>query len=131
MNVKIGGSWGANPDGDLARVDLARRTVGDDRQLYVDANGGYTAKQASRLVDDVGVTWFEEPVSSDDHAGLRLVRSTVSNLRHAEYFWDHERIESRYFDGVLTPQAGSLVPADAAGHGPTFKAADADDIGVA
>jgi L-alanine-DL-glutamate epimerase-like enolase superfamily enzyme len=38
------------------------------------------------------------------------VATTVSNLCHVEYFWDHERIENRYFDGALTPQDGSLVP---------------------
>ena len=39
-------------------------------ELYVDANGGYTAKQAIRLgrtcPRTTGVSWFEEPVSSDD-----------------------------------------------------------------
>jgi L-alanine-DL-glutamate epimerase-like enolase superfamily enzyme len=70
VKIKIGESWGANPSRDLARVDLARRTIGDDKELFVDANGGYSAKQAVRLarrmVDTAGVTWFEEPVSSDD-----------------------------------------------------------------
>jgi len=58
------------------------------------------------------------------------VATTVTSLRHVEYFWDHERIENLYFDGVLTPRGGSLVPADAPGHGLTFKAADADDLRV-
>ena len=52
--------------------------IGDAVELYVDANGGYSRKQAVRigreLADDSGVTWFEEPVSSDDLAGLREVR---------------------------------------------------------
>jgi L-alanine-DL-glutamate epimerase-like enolase superfamily enzyme len=43
----------------------------------VDANGAYERKfalrQAERFVD-CGVTWFEEPVSSDDLEGLRLLR---------------------------------------------------------
>src|SRR5262249_53715879 len=81
VKIKIGETWGSNPDRDLARIGLARKTIGDDRELLVDANGGYTAKQAlrvaRRMVDDTGVTWFEEPVSSDDHDGLRLVRSMV------------------------------------------------------
>ena len=69
VKIKIGESWGANPDRDLHRVALARRVIGD-AELYVDANGGYTAKQAIRLgrtmYEHYGVTWFEEPVSSDD-----------------------------------------------------------------
>ena len=41
--------------------------------LMVDANGGYTVGQARRVgaaLDELGVVWFEEPVSSDDLAGL-------------------------------------------------------------
>ena len=58
---------------DRHRVALARRVIGDDAELFVDANGAYSRKQAIRmgrtLVDDYAVSWFEEPVSSDDLAG--------------------------------------------------------------
>jgi L-alanine-DL-glutamate epimerase-like enolase superfamily enzyme len=77
VKIKIGESWGANPERDLRRVDLARQVIGD-ADLFVDANGGYSAKQALRLgrtmADEFGVIWFEEPVSSDDLAGLHQVR---------------------------------------------------------
>ena len=77
VKIKIGESWGANSERDLHRVALARKVIGD-AELYVDANGGYTAKQALRLgrtmAEQFGVTWFEEPVSSDDLAGLHQVR---------------------------------------------------------
>jgi hypothetical protein len=43
-------------------------------------------------------------------------------LRHIEYFHDHVRIENRFFDGVLLPQAGSLRPdLSRAGSGLEFK----------
>ena len=48
VKIKIGESWGTNPERDLHRVALARRVIGD-AELYVDANGGYTVKQAVRL----------------------------------------------------------------------------------
>ena len=80
VKIKIGESWGANVQRDLGRVALAREVVGEDVGLYVAANGGYSRKQAVRMgqlfYKDQGVTWFEEPVSSDDLAGLREVRST-------------------------------------------------------
>jgi L-alanine-DL-glutamate epimerase-like enolase superfamily enzyme len=50
-------------------------------ELMVDANGGYTRGQARRVgrqLDDLGVTWFEEPVSSDDLAGLAVLRDALS-----------------------------------------------------
>ena len=81
VKIKIGESWGARVSRDLARVHLARETVGDEVQLYVDANGAYGASQAVRLarqLEEQGVTWFEEPVSSDDHVGLRRVREAVA-----------------------------------------------------
>jgi L-alanine-DL-glutamate epimerase-like enolase superfamily enzyme len=68
---------GADPDRDLDRVAAARRAVGDDVRLFVDANGAYSRKQALEFADGfdgLGVTWFEEPVSSDDLAGLGLIR---------------------------------------------------------
>jgi L-alanine-DL-glutamate epimerase-like enolase superfamily enzyme len=67
---------GREPEHDPARVRFARTAIGDDTELYVDANGAYSPKQALRMADafvESDVTWFEEPVSSNDLAGLRLV----------------------------------------------------------
>lgn len=81
VKIKIGEDWGRRETRDLHRVRLARRVVGDAAELYVDANGGYTRKQAVRVAAasaDLGVIWLEEPVSSDDLAGLRVVRDAVT-----------------------------------------------------
>jgi L-alanine-DL-glutamate epimerase-like enolase superfamily enzyme len=67
---------GRNPGEDPARVRAARRAIGECR-LFVDANGAYTRKQAlaeAAAFAEQGVSWFEEPVSSDDLEGLRLIR---------------------------------------------------------
>jgi L-alanine-DL-glutamate epimerase-like enolase superfamily enzyme len=69
---------GTAPEHDLARVRAAKAAVGS-AELYVDANGAYRRKQAlefARQFASLGLTWFEEPVSSDDLEGLRLLRST-------------------------------------------------------
>lgn len=67
-----------DPDHDPARLDAARSAIGDEPELFVDANGALTRKQAlywaDRFAADWGVTWFEEPVSSADLDGLRLLR---------------------------------------------------------
>ena len=68
---------GREPDRDVARVRVAREAIGDDTKLFVDANGAFTAKEALGLaaaLSRFGVSWFEEPVSSNDLGGLRLVR---------------------------------------------------------
>lgn len=62
---------------DAERVALVRTAIGPATDLYVDANGAYDRKlalaQAGRFAEQ-GVAWFEEPVSSDDLEGLRLLR---------------------------------------------------------
>jgi L-alanine-DL-glutamate epimerase-like enolase superfamily enzyme len=200
VKIKIGESWGSSERRDLSRVALARSVIGPDTELYVDANGGYTAGQAVRVARELahyGVTWFEEPVSSDDLAGLAAIRQQVTpdvaageysftladsaalisagavdclqldvtrcggiteflraaalaaahglqvsahcapslhaavgaaipNLRHLEYFHDHQRIEHLLFEGALSPLGGSLTPDPAApGLGLTLRQADA------
>jgi L-alanine-DL-glutamate epimerase-like enolase superfamily enzyme len=92
VKIKIGESWGTNTGRDLARMAAARRAIGDDAELFVDANGGYTRKQAVRLAHqaaDLRVDWFEEPVSSDDLAGLGVVRDAVAcDVAAGEYGYD-------------------------------------------
>jgi L-alanine-DL-glutamate epimerase-like enolase superfamily enzyme len=68
---------GRQPARDPQRVALARQAIGPGAELFVDANGAYSRKQALGLAErfaGLGVSWFEEPVSSDDLPGLRLVR---------------------------------------------------------
>jgi L-alanine-DL-glutamate epimerase-like enolase superfamily enzyme len=69
---------GRDPSSDPARLDAARSAIGDEAELFVDANGAFTGKQAlgwaNRYRREWGVSWFEEPVSSADFAGLRLLR---------------------------------------------------------
>ncbi|MEU3453396.1 enolase C-terminal domain-like protein [Micromonospora sp. NPDC006766] len=92
VKIKIAESWGADVPRDLARMTAARRVIGDDAELYVDANGGYQRKQAVRVMlaaADLDVRWYEEPVSSDDLAGLGLVRDQVRpDVAAGEYGYD-------------------------------------------
>jgi L-alanine-DL-glutamate epimerase-like enolase superfamily enzyme len=67
---------GRDPAADPGRVRAARDVIGG-AELMVDANGAYRRKQALALAEDFAeqrVSWFEEPVSSDDLDGLRLLR---------------------------------------------------------
>jgi L-alanine-DL-glutamate epimerase-like enolase superfamily enzyme len=74
VKVKVG----RNPDEDPKRLDAARAAIGADVELFVDANGAFVPKQAlawaDRYAAEWDVSWFEEPVSSGDLDGLRLVR---------------------------------------------------------
>lgn len=92
MKIKIAQDWGSNLPRDIQRVQYLRELAGDGTELMVDANGGYTVGQARRAgatLDDLGVVWFEEPVSSDDLAGLRAVKDSVRcDVAAGEYVSD-------------------------------------------
>jgi L-alanine-DL-glutamate epimerase-like enolase superfamily enzyme len=69
---------GRRPEEDPGRLDTAREAIGDGTELFVDANGAFSRKEAlawaERYAADWDVRWFEEPVSSADFEGLRLLR---------------------------------------------------------
>jgi L-alanine-DL-glutamate epimerase-like enolase superfamily enzyme len=104
---------GREPDRDLARVKAAKGAIGDSR-LFVDANGAYTRKQALGFADafsqyDVG--WFEEPVSSDDLQGLRVLRDRAPggmDIAAGEYGFT-----PYYFRTMLQAGAVDVLQADA------------------
>ncbi len=99
---------------DLARVAAAREAIGDDVALFVDANGAYSRKQALAQAEEfseIGVTWFEEPVSSDDLEGLRLIRDRAPagmEIAAGEYGYDID-----YFRRMLEAGAVDVLQADA------------------
>jgi L-alanine-DL-glutamate epimerase-like enolase superfamily enzyme len=192
---------------DRQRVAAARKTIGKDVDLFVDANGAYSRKQAlvqAQAFEEFNVSWFEEPVSSDDLEGLRFIRDrgpagidvvageygydldyfrrmlatgavdvlqsdatrcggftgflqaatlcdahhiplsshcapalhvhvgcATPALRHAEYFYDHVRIERMLFDGVVEPTEGMLKPdLTQSGLGINLKHVDAQKFAI-
>lgn len=111
VKMKVGEAWGSRPERDLQRAEVARRTIGDDAELFVDANGGYATKQAIRMADafgELGVTWFEEPVSSDHLDALHEVRSqTHLDVTAGEYGYD-----VFYFEAMCRAGAVDCLQAD-------------------
>lgn len=105
---------GRKPQDDLERVRAAREAIGADVQLFVDANGAYSRKQALWFAEHFracGVKWFEEPVSSDDLEGLRLLRDRAPvgmDIAAGEYGYD-----CFYFRRMLEAGAVDVLQADA------------------
>src|SRR5699024_9800300 len=198
---------GRQPDNDTQRVQAARQAIGPEAELFVDANAAYTARQAISLSDEFaeqGVSWFEEPVLSDNLEGLHFIRQrapagmditageygyrlsyfrrmlqahavdvlqadatrcggitgflraatvcdafhlpfsshcapslhlhaalALENFRHAEYFYDHVRIEQLLFDGFREPENGVMKPdLSRPGLGLDFKVEDAKEYEI-
>lgn len=105
---------GTQPGQDLERVKVAREAIGPATELFVDANGAYSRKQALRFAQEfagLGVSWFEEPVSSDDLEGLRLLRDRTPagmDVAAGEYGYD-----LWYFQRMLEAGAVDVLQADA------------------
>lgn len=105
---------GRDPDTDLLRVQVARTAIGHAVELFVDANGAYTRKQALQFAQrfrEYRVTWFEEPVPSDDLEGLRLLRDRAPPgmaISAGEYGYD-----APYFRRMLEAEAVDVLQADA------------------
>ena len=106
---------GREPQRDPARAKVARKAIGDGVQLFVDANGAYARKQALRMAQvfaqEYDVTWFEEPVSSDDLDGLRMLRDRAQagmDITSGEYGYD-----AGYFRRMLAAGAVDVLQADA------------------
>lgn len=104
---------GRDPLRDHDRVRVAREAIGPGTRLFVDANGAYSRKQALRQADlfrSFDVCWFEEPVSSDDLEGLRLVRDRAPRgmeIAAGEYCYD-----IFYFRRLLEAGAVDVLQAD-------------------
>ncbi len=103
---------GRHPEQDLSRVASARAAAGS-AELFVDANGAWQAKEAlafARRFADYDVRWFEEPVSSDDLNGLRLVREqgpAGMEVAAGEYGFTPQ-----YFERMLAAAAVDVQQAD-------------------
>ncbi|MDX3095513.1 enolase C-terminal domain-like protein [Streptomyces sp. ME01-24h] len=112
VKIKIGQSWGTAEARDRDRLARARRSIGARAALYVDANGAYGVKQAvamGRFLHDLGVTWFEEPVSSDHLTALAQVRARiVPEVAAGEYGYTLP-----YFGHMLWAGAVDCLQADA------------------
>ena len=80
VKMRVGAMDGA-PHVSAGRVRAARKALGPDVELAVDAHGSYTVAEARRfmhLVSDCDLAWFEEPVMTDDKAGMAEIRATGS-----------------------------------------------------
>lgn len=109
VKIKIGRDAVADP----RRIELVRETAGPDVEVMVDANGAYSVQEALRWAQRFAehrVSWFEEPVSSQDVAGLSQVRERAPAgmaIAAGEYGWNLP-----YFERMLDADAVHVLQAD-------------------
>ena len=106
---------GTHPEQDPHRMAIARESIGSAAGLFIDANGAFSRKQALYFAElaraECDVTWFEEPVSSDDLAGLHLLRNRAPagmDIAAGEYGWN-----TTYLKKMIDAEAVDVIQADA------------------
>ena len=104
---------GRDPDKDPERILAVREAVGDSVELMVDGNGAYDRKQALYWAERFAgwdVRWFEEPLTSEDLEGLRLLRDrgpAAMSIAAGEYSWN-----LFYSNGLIEAGAVDVLQAD-------------------
>jgi L-alanine-DL-glutamate epimerase-like enolase superfamily enzyme len=110
-SVKI--KVGHDKQADAARVELVRQAAGPEVELMVDGNGAYAAPDAlewAKRFRAQGVSYFEEPLSSQDLAGLAFVREHAPaglSIAAGEYGWSLP-----YFQQMLDAGSVHILQAD-------------------
>ncbi len=115
IKMKVGKDFGMAERADMERLEAVRKAVGDDVEIFVDANNGYYAKQAirmSRKFEDYDVGWFEEPVLADDIQGLATISAAtnipVATGEHEYTKYGFKELISRGGADIVQPDIGRV-----------------------
>ena len=108
FKIKIGA---VSPAVDNERIALARKTIGPDCRLMLDANCGYTAETIIPMAQEFAkynITWLEEPVAVDDITNCAYVaeRIPVPVALGENHFGKWQ------FAEILRQHAGRIIQAD-------------------
>lgn len=105
---------GREPEKDVKRVKAVREALGDEIEIFVDANGSYAVKEALEMAyrfADLGVSWLEEPVPSNNVQGLKFIREQAPvpiRIAAGEYAYHLSELTQ-----LITSGAVDILQADA------------------
>ena len=115
VKMKVGKDFGKSEREDLQRLAAVREAVGDDIEIYIDANNGYYAKQAiymGKAFEEYRVGWFEEPVLADDIDGLaaiaKAINIPVATGEHEYTKFGFKELISRGGADIVQPDVGRV-----------------------
>jgi len=115
VKMKVAKNFGSEEEEDMNRLEIVRDAVGDEVEMFVDANNGYYAKQAiemSRYFEEYGVRWFEEPVLADDIEGLikvsRAIDIPVATGEHEYTKYGFKELLTRGAVDIVQPDVGRV-----------------------
>ena len=109
MKIKVGREKSRDP----GRIEIVRQAAVSEVELMVDGNGAYSLEEAvlwAGCFRDQGISYFEEPLSSQDLDGLAEVRRRAPagmSIAAGEYGWNLP-----YFQRMLDARAVHILQAD-------------------
>ena len=94
---------------DLATIEAVRNAVGNDTALMIDFNQGLNladALQRCHAIDDLGLTWIEEPIVYDNFDGFaQLAAELKTPIQIGENFYGprdmHAALQKKACDFVM------------------------------
>jgi len=105
---------GLDLERDVHRCRIARRAIGADAGLAIDANQRWdvgTAIPWLRALQSFNIAWIEEPTSPDDILGHATIRRAIAPMPVSTGEHTHNRV---MFKQLLQAQAVDLIQIDAA-----------------
>jgi L-alanine-DL-glutamate epimerase-like enolase superfamily enzyme len=125
VKFKIGGRMRDNEDSLPGRTDallpLARKELGDDVALYVDANGSYDHAKAieiGRQLEDLNYAWFEEPCPCEQWEETRAVAHALD----IDVAGGEQECNMAVFRGLIRDRAVDVVQPDLMYNGGLIRA---------
>jgi L-alanine-DL-glutamate epimerase-like enolase superfamily enzyme len=108
MKTRVGPT---DPETMVERVAAVREAIGPDIGLMVDANQQMSVKQAiriGRMMEELNLTWFEEPVICHDHEGEAQIAAALDTpIASGETVYTHRGIL-----GMLEARAADVLMPD-------------------
>lgn len=104
-----------DPRDDVEAVRQVRKSIGPERSLMCDFNQSLRTGEAierTRMLDDEGLYWIEEPVAFDNYEGHARVRAELKTpVQTGENFYDARKMQRAYALGAydyVMPDAGLI-----------------------
>ncbi|MEM7060456.1 MAG: mandelate racemase/muconate lactonizing enzyme family protein [Pseudomonadota bacterium] len=92
-------------DEDIANVRDMRAALGDDIEIMVDVNQGWTAEEAikvGRELDAFNISWLEEPVLADDFDGYHRIAAAIETpVVGGENHFCHHDLKPFFASGAI------------------------------
>lgn len=106
LKIKVGKESGR----DIERIKAIRQAAGPEVRLRIDANQGWTPKEAVRIIRaledaEIGMDLVEQPVAAHDFAGMKFVTSQV----HTPILADESVFSAQDAIHLIQTQAADLI----------------------